>query len=90
MTIELCGCAGCEKSATIKCGTWYFCTEHAVTLAGVTLNESGVGSGGWGTAYALDADASVIAAVRSTQEELVIRVPYQPAAAPFRKVKSDD
>lgn len=76
---ELCNISGCGKIATIKCGTWYFCTKDAVEIAGVVLNEKGRGDGVWGSAYAIDGDPRVIAAVRSTQEELVIRIPYQPA-----------
>ena len=57
-----CSVVNCEEVQTVRCGTWGFCTFHAIGMAQVTLDEDGWGMGLWGTARADDPD--VIAEIR--------------------------
>lgn len=45
---------GCNEIITVRCGTWGFCTLHAIGMAHVQLDEDGWGLGVWGTARADD------------------------------------
>jgi hypothetical protein len=73
-----CCVRGCPREATIWCGTWPFCTECAISQAGVTMDEKGRGEGAFGSAFS--DDPQVIDQIRSAQRERVqvIRTPYQP------------
>lgn len=49
-----CSVVECHAPITVRCGTWGFCTLHAIGMAKVDLNEDGWGHGLWGTARADD------------------------------------
>lgn len=75
--IEHCQVSDCDKIATVRCGTWSFCTEHAISTAKVVLNEYGWGDGNWGTAHA--SDPEVIAQIRKNQRVIDLGFfEYQP------------
>lgn len=48
----MCQVLDCEEEATVSCGTWLFCTKHAIETAKVVIDEAGWGAGIWGTAHA--------------------------------------
>lgn len=62
MNSRKCCVHGCESPITVSCGTWSFCTLHAIGMACVTLDENGFGMGVWGTASA--GDPEVIKEIR--------------------------
>lgn len=57
-----CNVLECDDDITVRCGTWGFCTLHAIGTAHVELDEDGWGIGNWGTARADDPE--VIAFIR--------------------------
>lgn len=59
----------CAEKATVSCGTWVFCTKHAIGTAHVTLDEDGFGMGNWGSAHA--GDPEVIATIRQAGGKLM-------------------